>query len=131
MGSCNSSDRVLVVNNMRPNNTSNENKKNENDFRMGEEKPNIDPKFKDMPEWEGDRFKGEGVKRMKGYKCEMQIDILNHLREEFWSSKVKEKMIWKHLRQACLMDDGKLIFKNSQSCPNYKATWARASRKLH
>ena len=112
MGSCNSSERVLVVNNMKPN-PMNENRKNENDFRIDEEKPIIDPKFKDMPEWEGDRFRGEGVKRMKGYKCEMQIDVLNQLREDFWASKIKEKMIWKHLRQACLMDDGKFIFKNS------------------
>ena len=34
------------------------------------EKEILDPKFKDMPEWEGERYKGEGLKRMKGYKCE-------------------------------------------------------------
>lgn len=32
----------------------------------------------------GDRFKGEGIKKMKGYKCDMKIDELNKLREEFW-----------------------------------------------
>jgi hypothetical protein len=110
MGSCNSQERVVVLNNHKPNSTSSETKKNENEFHLEEEKPYVDPKFKDMPEWEGDRYRGEGVKRMKGYKCEMQIDVLNQLREDFWSSKVKEKMIWKHLRQACLMDDSKIIF---------------------
>ena len=30
--------------------------------------------FPDMEEWEGERYKGIGIKRMKGYKCTLQID---------------------------------------------------------
>jgi len=28
---------------------------------------------------------GEGIKRMKGYKCKLPLDELNKLREQFWS----------------------------------------------
>jgi hypothetical protein len=48
------------------------------------EKPEIE-EFIEMPEWEGDRYKGVGIKRMKGYKCDIPINELNHVREEFWS----------------------------------------------
>lgn len=41
-------------------------------------------KFSDFLEWEGERYKGFGIKRMKGYKCALNIDHLNALREEFW-----------------------------------------------
>jgi hypothetical protein len=66
---------------------------------------NLDPKFKDMPEWDGERYRGEGIKRMKGYKCSLQIDKLNELRDEFWTNKIKEKLIWRQLRQAINMDE--------------------------
>lgn len=33
--------------------------------------------FKDMEEIEGDIFVGIGIKRMKGYKCNLKIDELN------------------------------------------------------
>ena len=29
--------------------------------------------FPDMEEWEGDRYKGIGIKRMKGYKCDLRV----------------------------------------------------------
>jgi hypothetical protein len=61
--------------------------------------------FHDMPEWEGDRFKGEGIKKMKGYRCEIPINELNKIREEFWLNKQKSGIIWKTIRQACVMDD--------------------------
>jgi hypothetical protein len=54
----------------------------------------------------GEKYRGEGVKRMKGYKCTLPIDELNKLREEFWSTR-PQTGIWKYLKQACLMDDGK------------------------
>ena len=31
---------------------------------------------KDMEEWPGDRFMGVGIKKMKGYKCNLCIDEL-------------------------------------------------------
>jgi hypothetical protein len=40
--------------------------------------------FPEMPEWDGDRFKGIGIKRMRGYKCDIPINELNSLREAFW-----------------------------------------------
>ena len=115
MGSCNSQERVLVVNTGKPNSTSGGNQSIEGDSHDPSLKNFIDPKYQDMPEWDGDRYRGEGVKRMKGYKCDLQIDKLNQLREDFWNLKLKDKMIWKHLRQACLMDDGNLFIKDSQS----------------
>lgn len=42
--------------------------------------------FPDMEEWDGDRITGEGIKRMKGYKCSLPINDLNKKREEFWSN---------------------------------------------
>ena len=33
--------------------------------------------YPDMEEWEGDKYKGIGIKRMKGYKCNLPIDKLN------------------------------------------------------
>lgn len=41
-------------------------------------------KFRDMPEIE-EKFVGEGVRRMKAYKCDLKIDELQKLQEEFWS----------------------------------------------
>jgi hypothetical protein len=43
---------------------------------------------------------------MKGYKCDLPIDKLVSLRDEFWHMKIGTKLVWKHLKQACLMDDG-------------------------
>lgn len=54
----------------------------------------------------GEKYRGEGIKRMKGYKCVLPIDELNKLREEFWTIKTQHKNTWKYLKQACLMDDG-------------------------
>lgn len=42
--------------------------------------------FKDMPEYPGDLYKGYGIKRMKAYKCTLNIKDLNQLRDEFWSN---------------------------------------------
>ena len=47
--------------------------------------------FHDMEEIEGDIYVGTGLKRMKGYKCDLAIDILNQMREEFWNKKTDSK----------------------------------------
>jgi hypothetical protein len=65
--------------------------------------------FKDMPEWEGERYRGVGAKRMKGYKCLIPINELNRLRDEFWTSKIKTDSIWKTIRHACIMDECNII----------------------
>ena len=49
------------------------------------EEPIVEPKiinerdsnFPDMEEWPGERYKGIGIKRMRGYKCSLPIDKLN------------------------------------------------------
>ena len=69
----------------------------------------LEDKFKNFPEWDGDKWSGEGIKRLKAYKSDLKIDELNKLRDEFWASRYKKSLIWKHIRHACLLDIGKLI----------------------
>ena len=45
---------------------------------------------------------------MRGYQCNFNIDQLVELREEFWSIRMKQKLIWQTIKQACIMDDSKL-----------------------
>lgn len=67
-------------------------------------------KFKDFPSWEGERYKGEGIKRMRGYICELKNDELVSLRDEFWkyteSLDPQNKKLLKVLRQSTLMEHG-------------------------
>ncbi|MCQ2818071.1 MAG: hypothetical protein MJ252_12465 [archaeon] len=69
----------------------------------------IRQEFPDFPEWEGNRYTGVGIKRMKGYICDLKIDKLNEKRNEFWSSKNKEdhltRKIWRVINQACVYDE--------------------------
>ena len=65
--------------------------------------------FPDMEEWEGERYKGIGIKRMKGYKCNLQIDKLNQKRDEFWSKRNSHGnpnyKTWRVINQACVYDE--------------------------
>jgi len=65
--------------------------------------------FPDMEEWEGDKYKGIGIKRMKGYKCNLPIDKLNKKREEFWNTRGlhgnPNYKIWRVINQACVYDE--------------------------
>ena len=65
--------------------------------------------FPDMEEWEGDRYKGIGIKQMKGYKCTLQIDKLNKKREEFWNLRnahgAPNYKTWRIINQACVYDE--------------------------
>ena len=67
--------------------------------------------FPDLEEWEGDRFKGIGIKKMKGYKCSLPIDKLNQKREEFWSIRNSHDntnyKIWRIINQACIYDEAR------------------------
>ena len=72
------------------------------------EKPNgpcLDPDFPDMPEWEGNKYKGIGIKRMKGYKCDLKIDELVKKRDEFWNIKCRGYDLWQVIQQACVYDE--------------------------
>ena len=69
-----------------------------------------DDKFDDFPQWTGERYSGIGIKRMKGYICNLPIDQLLNLREEFWLSKnYKENNIWTKIREAILFDEYRTI----------------------
>ena len=65
--------------------------------------------FPDMEEWEGERYKGIGIKQMKGYKCTLQIDKLNKKREEFWNLRnahgAPNYKTWRIINQACVYDE--------------------------
>ena len=65
--------------------------------------------FPDMEEWEGERYKGIGIKKMKGYKCNLQIDTLNKKRDEFWGTRnehgAPNYKIWRVINQACVYDE--------------------------
>jgi len=92
--------------------------------------PDLSEKFNDFPCWEGkflmlhgiinliyvgERYKGEGIKRMKGYICELKNDELVALRDEFWKYKESldpnNKKMWKAIRQSTLMDYGRFSLK--------------------
>ena len=65
--------------------------------------------YPDMEEWEGERYKGIGIKRMKGYKCNLQIDKLNQKRDEFWGRRNAHGnpnyKTWRIINQACVYDE--------------------------
>ena len=65
--------------------------------------------FPDMPEWDGDRYTGIGLKKMKGYKCDLPIDELNKKRDEFWDLKNSHGnpnyKTWRIINQACVYDE--------------------------
>ena len=85
-----------------------------------------DPNFPDMEEWEGDRYKGVGIKRMKGYKCNLPINKLNELREKFWMTKINEDENWRIIQQICVFDEeranmtlGRYNFEVATDCINH------------
>ena len=65
--------------------------------------------FPDLEEWKGERYKGIGIKKMKGYKCNLPIDKLNEKREEFWGTRNAHNnpnyKIWRIINQACIYDE--------------------------
>ena len=66
--------------------------------------------FHDLEEIEEDIYVGTGLKRMKGYKCDLTIDILNQMRDEFWNKKTdcksnKNWITWKIIRRAVIYDE--------------------------
>ena len=67
--------------------------------------------FPDLEEWKGERYKGIGIKKMKGYKCNLPIDKLNEKREEFWGIRNAHNnpnyKIWRIINQACIYDEAR------------------------
>ena len=103
MGSCEQSE-VLEVDPNRNRDYYDSNELPQNDSY---EKQKLE--FPDMPEWEGDRFTGIGIKKMKGYKCDLPIDELNKKRDKFWdlrnSRVTPNSETWQNINQACVYDE--------------------------
>ena len=58
---------------------------------------------------------------MKAYKCNLKINELNQLRDEFWSSRMTHKAQWKIVHQACIYDHIKAeeyLYKNNMKTLN-------------
>ena len=115
MGSCQSEDTIDV----NLDNSYEKKKKNKN-------KSGPDPNFPDMEEWEGERYKGVGIKRMKGYKCDLPINQLNEMREKFWTTKINEDENWRIIQQVCVFDEeranmtlGRYNFEVAKDCINH------------
>ena len=91
---------------------------------------------KDMKEWEGERYTGIGIKRMKGYKCELPIDKLNERRNAFWKAKNNRNnpryKVWRVINQACVYDECIVLINQYRSL---KFTSTRVSfkngRRMH
>ena len=60
--------------------------------------------FKDFEEYDN-KYIGEGIKKIKSYKCPIPYNKLNELREKFWKSKKTNKYIWKVIRECCETDN--------------------------
>ena len=65
--------------------------------------------FEDMEEIKGDTYVGIGIKKMKGYKCNLKIDELNKKREYFWNKQTNYKnknwKIWDVIKRAVSFDE--------------------------
>ena len=103
MGSCQQSD-VIEVNSSKHRNIDDSSEIQENQL-IEQQKT----EFPDMPEWDGDRYTGIGLKRMKGYKCDLPIDELDKKREQFWDCKNSRGnpnyKMWRVINQACVYDE--------------------------
>ncbi len=96
---------VNIINKLNIINTDEINDKNEDN-----ELDESNESFHDMEEIKEDVYVGTGLKRMKGYKCNLAIDELNKKREEFWnkmtnSEKNKNWITWKIIRRAVIYDE--------------------------
>lgn len=48
---------------------------------------------------------GEGIRKIPSYKCSLQYDKVNNMRERFWKSRKQNKNIWNVLRECCEAED--------------------------
>jgi hypothetical protein len=91
-------------------------KEKNNNENQNEIKEEEDERFKDMPEWGNNIMKGFGIKQMPAYKCDLKIDELIELRDQFWASRQTHKIQWKNIHQACVYDHIKAeeyLYKNN------------------
>ena len=68
---------------------------------------------KDMDYWEGDKYVGFGIKKMKAYKCKLNLTELQKKRENFWKLKIKNnnenQMNWSIIHKAITLDEPRNI----------------------
>ena len=105
MGSCQASEVIEA----EPNKNYKKKKQSYSDDQANSLLEEQKMEFPDMPEWDGDRYTGIGIKKMKGYKCDLPIDKLNKKRDEFWDQKNSRDndnyKIWRVINQACVYDE--------------------------
>ena len=70
--------------------------------------PGPDPNFPDMEEWEGERYSGVGIRRMKGYKCNLPIDKLIDKKKLFWDTKINENKNWEIIAKISIEDEERI-----------------------
>ena len=63
--------------------------------------------FTDIPEVNENKYMNYGIKRIKAYICNLNIDELNNLRDKLWKSKIEINKRFKFIRQAVLYDNNK------------------------
>ena len=67
--------------------------------------------FDDMEEIKEDIYIGIGIKKMKGYKCDLKINELNELRGHFWEVKTnhcnKNWVVWNTIKRAVEYDESR------------------------
>ncbi len=62
---------------------------------------------------------------MKGYKCDLQINKLNNMKEKFWTKKINDEN-WRIIQQICIFDEEianmtlyRYNFDLAEHCVNY------------
>lgn len=61
--------------------------------------------FDDFPLLEGDYYFGEGIRKVKAYKCGLPYDKLEQKRANFWNSKKSDRHIWSCLKECCEVEE--------------------------
>ena len=83
--------------------------KNSNKQINAKEIIDVNEEFEDMEEIKDDIYVGIGIKKMKGYKCDLKIDELNQKREHFWKVKTNTKnknwIVWSTIKRALKYDE--------------------------
>ena len=109
MGSCQTSSVIELNSQGEEENKSITKKHSQNKKDIQEMIKEQEDEFPNMEEWEGDRYKGIGIKRMKGYKCTLPIDKLNEKRDQFWGARNNHDSpnykMWRIINQACVYDE--------------------------
>ena len=76
-------------------------------------------KFQDMEETDKDRYIGEGIMKIHNYKCPLQIDKLDSLREQFWLTRNQADKNWKILKSCMNLGEEeakKILEENDMVC---------------